>query len=424
MKFAICNEQFEGWDFERVCRYVKGVGYDGLEVAPFTLAPRITDVDKARRAELRRQADGAGVRIIGLHWLLAGTEGFYLTSPDEAVRARTAQYLVDLAEATQDFGGDLMVFGSPKQRSLLEGVTWDQAFAYATDTFRRAMPAVAAHNVSLCMEPLGPSETDFVNTAAEGARLMDAVGHPNFVLHLDVKAMSSEPTPVPAIIRQYANRTGHFHANDPNRRGPGFGDVDFVPIFQALKESGYDRWVSVEVFDYTPDPETIAEKSIEYMSACAARPDDGMRFAPHEGTETRRARRFRSPNNTFSGFDGLRDLREAAQLPAWQRQRRLTAQLLQVPSANRAGFELVVVRPGPVGLEADPAAVAVAAQRVDLTPPVDPHFSDRAPHRFVILDEAVLRVDVADAVRRQRIVAVGKRGLAEDRRIRRIPDQL
>ena len=271
MKFAICNEQFEGWDFERVCRYVKGAGYDGLEVAPFTLAPRITDVDKARRAELRRQAEGAGVRIIGLHWLLAGTEGFYLTSPDEAVRARTAQYLVDLAEATQDFGGDLMVFGSPKQRSLLEGVTWDQAFAYATDTFRRAMPAVAAHNVSLCMEPLGPSETDFVNTAAEGARLMDAVGHPNFVLHLDVKAMSSEPTPVPAIIRQYANRTGHFHANDPNRRGPGFGDVDFKPIFKALKESGYDRWVSVEVFDYTPDPETIAEKSIEYMRACAAR---------------------------------------------------------------------------------------------------------------------------------------------------------
>src|SRR4029453_4539961 len=107
MRFAICNELFEGWSFDRICRYVKSVGYDGLEVAPFTLAPLITDVDKARRPQLRRGAAAAGVRIIGLHWLLAGTEGFYLTSPDDAVRERTATYLVDLAEATKDLGGDL-----------------------------------------------------------------------------------------------------------------------------------------------------------------------------------------------------------------------------------------------------------------------------------------------------------------------------
>lgn len=268
MKYAICNELFENWPFDKVCEYVKSVGYDGLEVAPFTLAPRITDVDRARRAELRRQAEAAGVKIIGLHWLLAGTEGFYLTSPDAAVRERTAQYLVDLAEATRDLGGDLMVFGSPKQRSLLPGVEWAQAFDHAAETFRRAMPGIDAAGVSLCMEPLGPSETDFINTADEGVRLMEAVGHPGFVLHLDVKAMSSESAPIPEIIRRHAPKTGHFHANDPNRRGPGFGDVDFVPIFEALKESGYEKWVSVEVFDYSPDPETIASKSLDYMRAC------------------------------------------------------------------------------------------------------------------------------------------------------------
>ncbi len=271
MKYAICNELFENWPFDKVCEYVKSVGYDGLEVAPFTLAPRITDVSQAERAQLRREAEAAGVTIIGLHWLLAGTEGFYLTSPDAVVRERTAQYLVDLADATRDLGGDLMVFGSPKQRSLLAGVEWQQAFDYATDTFRRAMPGIATAGVSLCMEPLGPSETDFINTAEEGVRLIDAVSHPNLVLHLDVKAMSSEPTPIPDIIRQYAPRTGHFHANDPNRRGPGFGDQDFVPIFRALKDSGYDKWVSVEVFDYTPDPETITSGSVKYMRACESK---------------------------------------------------------------------------------------------------------------------------------------------------------
>jgi len=268
MKFAICNELFEGWEFGRVCRYVKSVGYGGLEVAPFTLAPRITDVDASRRKELRAQAADAGIEIIGLHWLLAGTEGFYLTSPDEAVQKRTAEYLVALADATRDLGGDLMVFGSPKQRSLLPGVSWDQAFGFATETFRQAMPGIANAGVRLCFEPLAPAETDFMNTADEGARLADAVNHPSFVLHLDVKAMSSEPTPIPEIIHRHASRTGHFHANDPNRRGPGFGDVDFVPIFAALEDSGYDGWVSVEVFDFTPDPETITSRSIEYMRSC------------------------------------------------------------------------------------------------------------------------------------------------------------
>ncbi len=270
MRFAICNEQFEGWEFDRVCRFVSRVGYEGLEVAPFTLAPSITDVSPQRRAELRLQADDAGVEIFGLHWLLAKTEGLYLTSPDASVRQRTAAYLGSLAEACHDFGGTLMVFGSPKQRSLLPGVSSDQAYEWAAETFRSAMPVIAGCGVTLCMEPLSPAETDFVNTCADGLRLAAMVNHPNFVLHLDVKAMSSEATPVPELIRRHGGSAGHFHANDANLRGPGFGPIDFVPIFRALRDAGYNRWVSVEVFDYTPDPETIARQSIDYMQRCLA----------------------------------------------------------------------------------------------------------------------------------------------------------
>ncbi len=271
MKFAICNELFEGWPFDRVCRFAKSVGYDGLELAPFTLAARISDVTPALRAELRHQAADAGVAIIGLHWLLAKTDGFYLTSPERAVRERTADYLVALAEACRDFGGDLMVFGSPKQRSLLPGVDREPAMAWAAETFRLAMPRVAACGVKICMEPLAPADTDFINTCADAVLLIELVAHQDFVLHLDVKAMASEPTPIVDLIRTHAARAGHFHANDANLRGPGFGDTDFVPVFKALRESGYDRWVSVEVFDYKPDPETIAQQSIEYMRRCVER---------------------------------------------------------------------------------------------------------------------------------------------------------
>jgi sugar phosphate isomerase/epimerase len=271
MRYAICNETFDGWDHAHVCRFVAEVGYTGLEMAPFTLAPRATDVSPAQRSLLRRQAEDCGLKIIGLHWLLAKTEGLQLTATEPAVRQRTADYLVELARLCRDLGGDLMVFGSPAQRRIPASSTRAQATDYAVDTFQRALPGIVDAGVKLCLEPLAPPEADFINTCAEAVAILDRISHPNFLLHLDVKAMAVDEAPVPELIRRHAARTGHFHANDPNRRGPGFGDTDFAPIFRALKESRYPGWVSVEVFDYSPDPETIARDSLRYMRECEAR---------------------------------------------------------------------------------------------------------------------------------------------------------
>jgi len=268
--YAICNETFGDWRHERVCKFVAGLGYTGLEIAPFTLAPSVTDVSTDRRKLLRQQAEDAGLMIVGLHWLLAKTIGLNLVSPELSERQRTAAYLGELAKCCRELGGDLLVFGSPQQRKIPEGHTREQATEFAVDTFHRAASAFADNDVTLCLEPLAPSETDFVNRCAEACEILERIGHPNFALHQDVKAMSAEPTPVPTLIRRYAKWTRHFHANDPNRRGPGFGDTDFRSIFQALRESGYQGWVSVEVFDYSPDPETIARRSIEYMRQCEA----------------------------------------------------------------------------------------------------------------------------------------------------------
>ena len=263
IRLGICNELFEGWDFNRVCQTVKSLGYDGIEIAPFTLAPLITDLTANRRRELRAMIGDAGLATIGLHWLLARTEGFYLTSPDPSVRQKTGDYLIELAEATRDLGGSLMVFGSPKQRDLLPGVGYEQAVEYAVEVLDRVMPAIGAIGVEFCLEPLAPTETNFLNTCAQATELIRQVNHPNLKLHMDVKAQSGETdTTVPALIRQYGHDAGHFHAQDVNLRGPGMGDVDFAPIMKALVDSGYDRWVSVEVFDFSPGAEETARQSI------------------------------------------------------------------------------------------------------------------------------------------------------------------
>jgi sugar phosphate isomerase/epimerase len=161
MKFAICNELFEGWDFGDVCRLVKSAGYDGLEIAPFTLAAAPATLARARLIEMRQQARDAGIEIVGLHWLLAGTEGLHLTSPDIGARRRLADYLVTLAEICRVLGGDILVFGSPKQRAVAAGVNGDDAFKWASETFMAALPAVAELGVDICMEPLAPIETNF-----------------------------------------------------------------------------------------------------------------------------------------------------------------------------------------------------------------------------------------------------------------------
>ncbi|MBP3956550.1 sugar phosphate isomerase/epimerase [Gemmata sp. G18] len=269
MKYAICNETFEGWEHARVCARVAELGYTGLEVAPFTLAPRITDVSTTQRAELRKQAEVEGIQLIGLHWLLAKTEGFHLTSPDAATRKRTGEYLAELSHAAADMDGDILVLGSPFQRNLGEGITREQGEEFALDTLKHCLPALERDRVYLCLEPLTPAETNFMTTAAEGVSLARKLAHPFVKLHLDVKAMAAESSPTPDVIRANREYMHHFHANDPNKRGPGFGSTDFKPIFQALKDVNYTGWVSVEVFDYSPDPDTIARDSIRYMRECA-----------------------------------------------------------------------------------------------------------------------------------------------------------
>jgi sugar phosphate isomerase/epimerase len=265
LKYAICNETFVDWPLARACDTAAACGYTGIEIAPFTLAALATDVSQLERGEMRRTIARAGLDCVGLHWLLAKTEGFHVAHPDPGVRRQTVDYLGELARLCHDLGGKVLVFGSPKQRSLLPGVTPAQALDHLHEVFSRLVPVLETTDTVLALEPLTPAETDVLTTAAEARGLIDRIGSPHVRLHLDVKAMSSEAEPIPAILHASAPYLEHFHANDVNLRGPGSGSVDFAPIFAALDEIAYRGWVSVEVFDYSPGGENIARESIEYM---------------------------------------------------------------------------------------------------------------------------------------------------------------
>src|SRR5690349_21338173 len=161
MKYAICNETFQDWPFDKAFAFARECGYTGVEIAPFTINVDAREISAAQRTEVRRQADVADLPIIGLHWLLAKTKGFYLTTPDAAVRKATAGYLQELVRLCRDLGGSVMVLGSPLQRNLLPGVTHDEAMKHAASVLTEVMPICDQLNVTIAVEPLGPADGNF-----------------------------------------------------------------------------------------------------------------------------------------------------------------------------------------------------------------------------------------------------------------------
>lgn len=265
MKYAICNETYQGWNFGRVCADAREAGYHALELAPFTLKEDPRQLNESDALTFSRIAADHGLDILGLHWLLTKPAWFHITSPDNLLRRDTVEFGRHLARFCAMTGGRIMVWGSPKARTTLPEWDPNEAFQRAVDAVRQVAETAGQYGVTLAMEPLARTETNFMNTAEEGIRFCQAVDHPACKLHLDVKAMSDESKPIPDIIRDSREWTVHFHANDPNLRGPGMGEVKFEPILAALRETGYRGYLSVEVFDYSPGPETIARESIRYL---------------------------------------------------------------------------------------------------------------------------------------------------------------
>ena len=268
MKYAICNETFEGTSHRDGLELAKKLGYTGVEVAPFTLGLDAREIPKQTRREYRAMVEDLGMSIVGLHWLLAKTQGFHLTTDDRSVRNKTADYFKCLIELCSDLGGNVMVLGSPLQRNFSPPMTHEQAMANAVEVIKQFTEQLESAHVRLAIEPLGPQEGNFLNHASDARAMIQAIDSPSVRLHLDVKAMSSEGPPIDQIVRENSDWVIHFHANDPNKLGPGMGQVDQGPIFKALKEIGYRGWVSVEVFDYSPGVEQILTQSMDTMVRC------------------------------------------------------------------------------------------------------------------------------------------------------------
>lgn len=277
MKFALCNEVLQPLPFAAQCKLAADLGYDGLEVAPFTLAADPTELTDAEIEGYRRTAEDHGLKIFGLHWLLVAPAGLSIVSSDAALRQRTKAVMARLVEICRALGGSYLVHGSPKQRSVPADSTREQAWERARECLSGAAAAAARCGVTYCLEPLARRETDLFNTVEECVRMVEEIGEPALRTMIDCSAAGqTEDLPVDELMTKWLPRgvIGHIQVNDPNRRGPGQGDLDFAPILDALawseREGHFPGIVGVEPFDYVPDGPGCAARSIGYLRGVLA----------------------------------------------------------------------------------------------------------------------------------------------------------
>ncbi len=272
MKIALCNEVLMPLPFEQQCRLAADLGYDGLEVAPFTLADDPLRITDAEATAFARMARDHGLQITGLHWLLVAPAGLSIVSSDAALRERTTQLMERMVELCALMGGRYLVHGSPKQRSVPPDSTPQQAWDRARDCLARAALRATTCDVTYCLEPLSPRETDLVTTVEQAVRMVQEVGTPALKTMIDCSAAGqAEAEPVAALMERWmpTGHIAHVQVNDPNRRGPGQGDMRFEPILRSLRamqrQGHYNDTIAVEPFDYLPDGPGCAARAIGYL---------------------------------------------------------------------------------------------------------------------------------------------------------------
>jgi sugar phosphate isomerase/epimerase len=268
MRIALCNEVIAPMPFPKQCAYAQKLGYDGLEVAPYTLSDEPQKLGSAQLAAARAAASDAGIAITGLHWLLVKPAGLSISTRDDQTRKKTIDVMLALVDQCAELGGRYLVHGSPQQRRIDAGDTREAALARAQECFRQVAERAEKAGVIYCVEPLGADQTPLINTLEEAASVVKAIGSRNLRTMLDCSSAGRmETAPLPSLIDAYLPQglIAHVQVNDRNRRGPGQGEQRFAPLLRALVRHGYQGDIAVEPFDYVPDGPGAAARAIGYI---------------------------------------------------------------------------------------------------------------------------------------------------------------
>ena len=261
MKLSLCNEVLAHLSFAEQCRFIKDIGCDGIEIAPFTLIGDPATLTEKDAKEHLKIARDHGLEISSLHWLMVKPDGLSISTPDRQVWQKSVAFLEHMIDFAAACEAPILVHGSPKQRSPIAGQSTEDALQRATEAWAKLARKASAASLTYCIEPLSRLETSVINTLSEAAAIVDQIKSPALRTMLDLSSCANTEIQSPQVLaRQYlaSKHIAHVQVNDKNRQGPFQGDTPVRPLLQSLIDANYTGWIAIEPFVYSPTPEGCA----------------------------------------------------------------------------------------------------------------------------------------------------------------------
>jgi sugar phosphate isomerase/epimerase len=265
VKLAVSNIAWEPKELETHLTLLKNLECEGVEIAPSCIWPEPVNTSEVERKRLERLIKDYGLELVGFHALLYNHPELKIFDSTETLK-ETASYMQELIHLCRDLGGRVMVFGSPRNRER-KFRTQEECLSIANDFFHFLATEAEKYNVFICIEPLYQN-CDFITSSLEGLSMVNQVNHPNFRLHLDIRAMQEAGEDFYRVFSMCAEVLEHIHVGDSNLSPPGYDGFNHRAIATALRKSGYNKYVSIEMRQGFGPSQKVVEESVRYIKSC------------------------------------------------------------------------------------------------------------------------------------------------------------
>ena len=222
-----------------ILEQIKEIGYDGVEVPIF-------EHDAAAFQRLGGKLDELGLERTAV---TVSTGDANPISPDSSVRAEAVTRLKGAVDMCELVGAPMLC--GPYHSALGEfsgAMPSEEEWANGKATLREVADYAGEKGVTLVLEYLNRFELYFLNSAADCARFVREVDHPNLRMMYDTFHANIEEKDITEAVKSCIDVCAHVHISENDRSTPGAGGVDWDTSFAALKEVGYEGWMVVEAF--------------------------------------------------------------------------------------------------------------------------------------------------------------------------------